>query len=308
MGKLALAGALGGAGTGIGKGVENMESGFIQSGLLQQRDEMEARRMQMTFAHNEALADKNIAATQALHATDRQHASDLQAAKIESERGMHQETIGANLTGKGMEINEKQKENEAKNKNEEWKLRNEEQHNKDWKEVYGNLAEARKRVAEGKGTRADHEILKLEGNIVQAQITALRTQEQEIAKDQMMDPGEKKKLLKGINGRITGLAKNYRNDLGLDPLPEAELTSKYITDPLDPDNQLTMGPGSTAAQSATQAGKPAPAAQAGALNTPPPAQAGPSYYPGQDEMEDLKRSIRPKSKYQSGPSAVPPQQ
>lgn len=82
MSGLALAGAISGAGQGLGQGLANIQQGFIQSGLLKERDEMENRRMQLTFEHQEKLQAEKIASDRA-----------LQSEKLASDRTIHEETL-----------------------------------------------------------------------------------------------------------------------------------------------------------------------------------------------------------------------
>lgn len=80
MSGLALAGAMAGAGQGINQGLVNMQQGFIQSGLLKERDEMENKRMQLTFEHQEKLQSEKIASDRAIHEETLQNAKDINAA------------------------------------------------------------------------------------------------------------------------------------------------------------------------------------------------------------------------------------
>lgn len=80
MSGLALAGAISGMGQGLQQGLVNMQQGFIQSGLLKERDEMENKRMLLTFEHAEKLQAGKIASEQAMQASTLQNAKDLNAA------------------------------------------------------------------------------------------------------------------------------------------------------------------------------------------------------------------------------------
>lgn len=90
MSGLALAGALSGAGQGLSQGLVNMQQGFIQSGLLKERDEMENKRMQLTFEHQEKLQSEKIASDRAIHSEALQNAKDINQTNV----GMHIATTG----------------------------------------------------------------------------------------------------------------------------------------------------------------------------------------------------------------------
>lgn len=186
---LALAGAISGAGEAMGKGLLTLESGFIQSGLMKEREELEQKRLEKTFAHTERMA--NIAEERAAGREKRQfeHAEKLQGENLTAQREMNQARIGAGLVEKGMEVGSrkdlqtgelgvkreeltqrdkhhtedlgqkgeqfKEELGERKTKNKQdyelgkGKIANERQHYKDWKEVYGKYADARMTKAEG---------------------------------------------------------------------------------------------------------------------------------------------------------------
>jgi hypothetical protein len=93
MGNLALAGAISGMGEGLGRGLFAMEQGFIQQGLMQEREKLEQARLDKTFAHAEGM--------EAMRAT---HAAGLQQERIKADREMNQERMGAGLVEKGMGI------------------------------------------------------------------------------------------------------------------------------------------------------------------------------------------------------------
>lgn len=92
MSGLALAGALSGAGQGLGQGLANMQQGFIQSGLLKERDEMENKRMQLTFEHQEKLQAEKMASDRTMHEESLANAKDINQSNI----GMHVTTTGMN--------------------------------------------------------------------------------------------------------------------------------------------------------------------------------------------------------------------
>lgn len=79
MSGLALAGMISGAGQAMGQGLVNMQQGFIQSGLLKERDEMENKRMLLTFEHAEKLQGQKIAAEQSMQGNALQNAKDINA-------------------------------------------------------------------------------------------------------------------------------------------------------------------------------------------------------------------------------------
>jgi hypothetical protein len=189
---LALAGALSGMGEGLGRGLFAMEQGFIQQGLMQEREKLEQARLEKTFAHTERMAD--IAESRAAGREQRQmtHAENLQAGQIASNERLNQERIGAGLTEKGMDVQSRkelqagdlaQKDKELTQRGElataelgqkkelataelgqrksekegelalgKSKLANEKQHYKDWKDVYSQYAQARMTKAEGGGS------------------------------------------------------------------------------------------------------------------------------------------------------------
>lgn len=100
MSGLALAGALSGMGQGLQQGLVNMQNGFIQSGLLKERDEMENKRLQLTFEHQEKLQTEKIASDRAIHADSLANAKEINAAT----NATHVQTTGmSNDTSK--EIN-----------------------------------------------------------------------------------------------------------------------------------------------------------------------------------------------------------
>jgi len=100
MSGLALAGALSGMGQGLQQGLVNMQNGFIQSGLLKERDEMEDKRMRLTFEHQEKLQTEKIASDRAIHADALANAKEINAAT----NATHVQTTGmSNDTSK--EIN-----------------------------------------------------------------------------------------------------------------------------------------------------------------------------------------------------------
>lgn len=80
MSGLALAGAISGMGQGLQQGLVNMQQGFIQSGLLKERDEMENKRMLLTFEHQEKLQTEKIASDRAIHADALTNAKEINAA------------------------------------------------------------------------------------------------------------------------------------------------------------------------------------------------------------------------------------
>jgi len=113
MGSLALAGAISGMGEGLGRGLFAMEQGFIQQGLMQEREKLEQARLEKTFAHTERMAD--IAENRAAGREQRQmtHAENLQQQQIEANRAMNQERIGAGLVEKGMDVQFRKDLNES---------------------------------------------------------------------------------------------------------------------------------------------------------------------------------------------------
>lgn len=90
MSGLALAGALSGMGQGLQQGLVNMQQGFIQSGLLKERDEMENKRLRLTFEHQEKLQTEKIASDRAIHEETLQNAKDINQTNV----GMHIATTG----------------------------------------------------------------------------------------------------------------------------------------------------------------------------------------------------------------------
>lgn len=99
MSGLALAGAISGMGQGLQQGLANMQQGFIQSGLLKERDEMENKRMQLTFEHQEKLQTEKIASDRAIHADALQNAKEINQTNV----GMHIATTGmTNEANKGI--------------------------------------------------------------------------------------------------------------------------------------------------------------------------------------------------------------
>lgn len=99
MSGLALAGAISGMGQGLQQGLANMQQGFIQSGLLKERDEMENKRMQLTFEHQEKLQTEKIASDRAIHADALENAKEINQTNV----GMHIATTGmTNEANKGI--------------------------------------------------------------------------------------------------------------------------------------------------------------------------------------------------------------
>lgn len=249
MGDLAFAGALSGAGQAMGQGLLNLQQGIIQSGLIDQRQQLENQRMQLMLAHNEAMTDKRIAADRALQQEKLGGDIALQSMREQGETGrvgmreqaatgraaMEQEganqrvqtTVGGELARAGIhesgqdrrlersesgatqragmheegETTRQEKglaarkaEKDAENTLAGRKLDIEEQHNKDWKEVYAKIAEAR---ARGTGTPADYKRYDMYKDFLIAQTQAIRDQ----LKDPLTPPEERDRL----NGELHGM-------------------------------------------------------------------------------------------------------
>lgn len=181
---LALAGALSGMGEGLGRGLFAMEQGFIQQGLMQEREKLEQARLEKTFAHNEQLASMREAGDNAraklqadttLQAASMREAGDTQRTgmTIEGQKDITNTREAGDTQRTGMTIagqkeihagdntarategekdravrQEKDRADTALGKQ---KLANEKQHYKDWKDVYSQYAQARMTKAEGGG-------------------------------------------------------------------------------------------------------------------------------------------------------------
>ena len=105
---LGKAGLISGLGAGLGKGLEQMQSGIIQQGLLSQRfehddaaanveREFQMRKLKDQQGHELALSQQKMGADIALHTGDRVAAAEQTDKKIAADRGMGQEKIGADI-------------------------------------------------------------------------------------------------------------------------------------------------------------------------------------------------------------------
>lgn len=103
MGLLQLAGAVGGFGTGAGRGLEQMNQGIITSGLQQDERKFAEEKLQQQLAHAEKLQTINEAgATKRAQATIESH-EKIEGWKSMVEEGKHLDTVGLEKEKLGIE-------------------------------------------------------------------------------------------------------------------------------------------------------------------------------------------------------------
>ena len=163
---LKTSGILSGIGDGLGRGLQQMQQGIMQFGLNEQRDEMENRRLQLTFEQNKGLLGLKEAADTARHQetlaanaanTDKQIAStrDIEGLRSSDRRADMADTKdyrNADLGLKKDELGLKRGAlgtenilNDRKLSNEEKKTKIEEQLNNAKAEYYKSLANLKDR-------------------------------------------------------------------------------------------------------------------------------------------------------------------
>lgn len=305
MGKLALAGMISGMGQGLERGVLNLQSGIIQSGLQKERQDWENERLRLTFEHQAALEDLRERRAGEREQRGYEHQEAMTGQQIGSAESIaeqnrtstaarQQEELAAKKEMQGTELSAKKED-----QTEDRKLKREElditkAHYEREDALRGKYYEALLRAKEGKATAADDKVLMNYGtHIIQPQLQGLNNQKTELLKDTLIDPDMKREFLQAIDEKIAALDADYRQ---LSALPKRAVASPggSIKDRF----KGTTKPGEAAAAEPPAAPVPPAPPSAGALNQP----RGPYI---QQELEDLKRTFKPTSKRPAGPSAVP---
>lgn len=313
MGKLAMAGVISGMGQGLDRGVLNMQSGIIQQGLMEQRQQWEAERLKQTFAHDVEMADlhekragereqRGYSHSEKLAEEGYRHAEANLGQQIGSNEAIHEQDRAANerIHKDDRESQAEQKEKDrtsteqihrddrtSKSADDNRKMDIEEAHYKDMGEYYKALAKAR-----AAGQPGDYKRLDIYKDFLVAQANAIRDQ----LKDPMTAPEDKERL----NGQLEQMDGELRHILGIEakkPAGSSGIVSPFPVPGAKPAQKTPATPG--------QAHAAPPPPTAGTLNQPP---SQPAYVPGSEEWEDLKRALKPSSKRPAGPSMVPNQQ
>lgn len=257
MGALAFAGALSGAGQQMGQGLLNLQHGFIQSGLLNEREELERKRLQLTFEHAERLEGRREAHAGALQKSSQEFQAEQTDKTIEANRAMNRERIGAELTGKGMDLNERREQHQTEKtlKEKELDLKGRDVASQEnLRASQGEYYKALKqytltgRGASGSGSpgKIDLETKKAVAEFYSKRIAPLEKQ----AADSLTSPEDRANL----NKKIDALSKKALAQFGL--IDEADDVTPDTIGELDPNRDLhpqLFGPGSTENQLKTKA-------------------------------------------------------
>lgn len=103
MGALGLAGAISGMGQGVERGLQQMQSGFIQQGLQDADRQFQSEKLKLQMEHAERLQQASIGAAAGENAKNRELQTTLHSQTEAGATARQQQSIGAQLTGSAIQ-------------------------------------------------------------------------------------------------------------------------------------------------------------------------------------------------------------